>query len=114
MRFLLFVRNDFVSNEPLAYGDLIKINGDFEVPDGRRNYGGFDYSRHLKTRGIYGRVFATSRNVEVLASNQVNPILQFSNNIRNEIISRANELLPEGTRGLLIGILIRRKIRYTT
>jgi len=68
---------------------------------------GFNYDRHLRTRGIYGKVFVNNRNIEVLGENQTNVVFRVSNNIRNSIIQRANELFPERTSGLLVGILLR-------
>jgi len=85
----------------------LKSLGDFEVPNRQRNYRGFNYDRHLRTRGIYGKIFSTNRNIEVIGKSQTNMIFTISNNIRNEIIQRANQLLPERTSGLLIGILLR-------
>ena len=81
------------------------------MSDGQRNHRGFNYDRHLRTRGIYGIVFVTNRDVHVIDNNQINIIFRISNGIRNEIIQRANRLLPERTSGLLVGILIRRKSR---
>ena len=84
------------------------------IPNGQRNYRGFDHDRHLRTRGIYGSIFTKNRNIEVLARNRTNIVFRVSNNIRNAIIQRSNELLPPRTSGLLIGILIRRKSRHIT
>ena len=73
---------------------------------------GFNYDRHLRTRGIYGIIFSTNRNVQVISQNQVNIVFRISNRIRNEIIQRAEKLLPQRTSSLLVGILIRREGRF--
>ena len=84
------------------------------VPNGQRNYRGFNHDRHLRTRGIYGSIFTINRNVELLDRNRANIVFRVSNNIRNEIVQRAKELIPQRNSGLLIGILIRRKSGHAT
>ena len=36
------------------YGNLVNFEGEFKAPDSARNYKGFDYSKYLKTKKIYG------------------------------------------------------------
>ena len=52
INFLLRVAKNKEIN--LQYGDKIKINGEFSVPEEARNYVGFNYKQYLKTKKIYG------------------------------------------------------------
>ncbi len=45
-------------NSNLEYGDLVTIQGDFKLPNSKRNDGGFDYRLYLKSKGISGFVYA--------------------------------------------------------
>ena len=109
-KFLLYIKKD--GGNLLKYGDLIEIQGDFSSPDGQRNYGGFNYREYLKSKGIYGSIFAASNNITVIAHNKSNIILGISNSIKRNIIEKINEILPEQTGSLLAGVLIRRHIKY--
>ena len=103
-RFLLYIKKD--EKELLEYGDLIKVKGNFSIPDSRRNYKGFDYREYLKTRKIYGSIFTNSREIVVIKKNEINVVYKISNMARNSIIEKANQLLPKETGVLLSGILI--------
>ncbi|MCL2341582.1 MAG: DUF4131 domain-containing protein [Firmicutes bacterium] len=109
-KFLLYIKKN--GESLLKYGDLIEMKGDFGLPDGQRNYGGFNYREYLKSKGIYGNIFATSNNISVIAHNKSNIILGISNNIKRNIIEKINEILPDRTGSLLAGVLIRGHIKY--
>ena len=94
------------NKEELKYGDLIEINGEYQIPSEARNYKGFNYREYLKTKKIYGSIKANSNQVKIVKRNQLNPIIMISNRIRNHIISKSNDLLPQETSSLLVGILI--------
>jgi len=94
-------------NENLEYGDFIKLDAEYIVPDEARNYKGFDYQQYLKTEKINGTLKAEK--VEVVNKNTCNIIFKLSNNLQTKIIENAKEILPEDTRELFIGILIGEK-----
>ena len=49
----------YIKNEKLYHpGDIIKINGSFEIPESARNLYGFNYRNYLKQYKIYGIIFA--------------------------------------------------------
>ncbi len=56
-KFYLYLKKNI---DDLEYGDFLKVKGKYEEPDGKRNYGGFDYSLYLKTKRIYGIIYAES------------------------------------------------------
>lgn len=103
-KFLLYVKKD--KKNLLEYGDLIKVSGDFSIPDTKRNYKGFDYREYLKAKKIFGIILTNNRNIEVIEKKQSNIIYTVSNNIRKTIIEKVKRILPEETSSLLIGILL--------
>ena len=91
----------------LKYGDLIKIDAEYEKPSIMRNYKGFDYSTYLKSKGIYGTIFANEKDIKLLENNHINILEKTINNIKNCIIYNSKKLIEDSTTsGLLIGILI--------
>ena len=105
-KFILSVKKNM--NNILQYGDLIELEGEYIIPSGSRNYKGFNYREYLKTKKIYGTIKAN--NVKILEKNNLNPILLKSNNIRNTIIQKAKQILPNKTSSLLIGLLLGDKL----
>lgn len=52
-KFLIYIPQKY---EKLKIGDIIKIDGKFNEPSGKRNYKGFDYKLYLKTKKISGSI----------------------------------------------------------
>jgi len=90
------------NNNKLQYGDVIKISGEFKVPDEARNYGGFNYKQYLKTKKIYGTL---SGNKIIVLDKNVS-VGKLINNIREDIKNKLKEVLYENNYDLCIGILI--------
>ena len=88
----------------LNYGDKIKVSGEYIIPDGARNYGGFNYKQYLKTQKVYG-IFEADK-VEILEHSNLSFIELFSNKIKLKIIENFNNIFPEETSQLFLGILI--------
>ena len=84
------------------YGDILNISGEFKEPNSQRNYGGFDYKAYLKSKKIMGSIFV--KTAEVKGKNI--DIYKLSNDARKSILKKSEELLPERTSGMLIGLLI--------
>jgi len=103
-KFLLYVKKD--KQDLLRYGDLIKVNGEFGLPDIQRNYGGFNYRDYLKTKEIYGSIIANNQNISIISQNKGNIIYTIANSIRDNIIQKIKEILPKESSSLLIGILL--------
>lgn len=91
-------------NINLNYGDKIKVSGEYIVPEEARNYKGFNYKEYLKTQKTYG-IYQADR-IEILESDSLNFIDMFSNKVKLKIIENFEEILPEDTRDLFLGILI--------
>ena len=68
----LLIKVDKKIQKNFKYGTKIKIKGKFIEPNGKRNYGGFNYKEYLKTKEIYGLV-------------DVEEIYKFENNKNNNI-----------------------------
>lgn len=100
----LILRVPKAKNIELNYADKIKIKGEYIVPEGSRNYGGFNYKEYLKTKEIYG-IFEAEK-IEVLGSNNLSIIEIFTNNLKQKIINNINKILPKDTKDLALGILI--------
>ena len=102
-KFIIYVKKGKV----LEYGDKVKIIGEFNKPDGSRNYKGFSYKKYLQTEKIYGTIKAGY--TEVKSKNNTSLIFKLSNNLTNKIIEQIKIFLPEETRGLLIGLMLGEK-----
>ena len=89
----------------LQYGDLIKIKGEYIIPNESRNYKGFNYREYLKSKKIYGSIKSSGK-IKVIQNNYINQIFIKSNKTRNIIIKNAESLLPGETGALLTGILL--------
>lgn len=88
----------------LTYGDMIKISGQYIIPEKARNYGGFDYREYLKSQKVYGIYEAD--NIELLNVKKVSKVELLSNYIKQKIILNINKILPQDTSQLFLGILI--------
>ena len=88
----------------LNYGDQVKIEGEYEIPEESRNEGGWNYREYLKTQSIYGIFKANT--VQLLKRNQLDRIALSSNIVKQKIIYHMNQILPPKTRELFLGILI--------
>ena len=104
-KYILYVKK---GSTTLKYGDKIKFIGEYQEPEGARNYKGFNYKDYLKTKKIYGS-FKAGGNIEILEHNKLNPISIFINNIRDNVINNVNNLLPEEQSGILLGLILGKK-----
>lgn len=98
----LCVKNN--KNINLDYGDKIKICGSFNLPEGNRNYKGFDYREYLKTLKLYGRI--NSDNIKVLSKNENNIISTISNKIFLNLKERVENALDKEKASLILGIVL--------
>jgi competence protein ComEC len=88
------------------YGEEIEVAGEINIPKGRRNPGGFDYKRYLMQSGISATIFARKENISIGSIKSINPIINYGNKIRNNIINIIYKSLPKDQAGLLSGMLI--------
>lgn len=88
----------------IEQGNIIEVTGKFRIPDKARNTKGFDYQKYLKTQRIYGTVY-NAENIKVIGKEK-NKIRNYIWNIKNGLKHNIEEILPEKTANLCIGILI--------
>ncbi len=100
----LYIQVSKDKNE-LDYGDKVKLQGEYNKPSKRRNYGGYDDSQYLKTLKIAGRIKVNK--IEIIDKKQINKVLICINNIKLEINKKIEEnMKPEKAvilKGLLLG-----------
>lgn len=94
----------------MQYGDLVKLEGEYLLPEESRNYKSFNYRDYLKSKKIYGSIKCT--NLKIISNNNLNKILIISNNIKNYIVNTSKKLLPQKTSSLFCGILIGETSRH--
>lgn len=92
------------SEQELAYGDKVKLQGEYRKPSEQRNYKGYDDKQYLKTRKIVGRIRVNQ--IEIIEKEQLNPILVSANKINLKIKERIELSLEEEKANLLKGLLL--------
>lgn len=89
----------------LEYGERISFYGEYEPPEGKRNYKGFSYKNYLKTINICGIIHTEVVNKEGRAKS--NPIIKFISKLRKKLVDIFQEKIQDKEkRNLLLGILI--------
>ena len=89
-------------NIKLVPGDIVKISGEFNKGQTKRNYGGFDYRSNLKQKKIYGIVYVNT--ISVL--DKKIDIYSIIGTIKNSIINKTNLLYKNEENGFLKSILL--------
>ena len=95
------------NQKEFQYGDKISIEGKYKKPSEQRNYGGYDYSKYLKTLKIIGQVQVNK--IELLEKEQLNIILQFANNIKTKIEANIDKILNSENAKIAKGLLLGNK-----
>ncbi len=99
-RFIINLKKD----NKLEYGDKISFSGEYIKPDGKRNYGGFDYSLYLKTQKIYGTF--DIENYKIISKENGSKIQKYIVQFKNYVKSTLRENLEKDEAELGIGIAI--------
>lgn len=94
------------SKKQLNYGDKISGIGDFEKPSVRRNYKGFDYSKNLKTKGIYMICVSTSDNITILNNKSLNMYDMWIYKLKNTIKRNLKIILPSDCANISSALLL--------
>lgn len=68
------------------------LNGIFSLPKEATNYKAFNYREYLKTKYIFG-IVKIENNLKISEKNYLNPILIYSNNLKNKIENNLEEIL---------------------
>ena len=85
----------------IPYGARVQVTGDLETP---KNFTGFDYQEYLAHQNIYSIMWQPE--IEILETNQGNPLIHFLLRIKAHNQETINRLLPEPQAALLSGILL--------
>lgn len=82
---------------------LLRIEGSLEVPEGQRNFSGFDYAAYLKSQGIYRSLkierILTSQRIESL------DILEGLSSLRRKAMVFAKTFFPQPMSNYMTGLL---------
>ena len=95
-KFLIYSKKEYVP------GDIIKITGEFNKGETRRNYKGFDYSNYLKQNKIYGII---KINTEEYVRNKKD-IYYMIGKIKIFIINKIEKAYLENEQDFLKGVLL--------
>ena len=98
------VKNDRF--ELYEYGSELKFTGQFNLPKGVRNPGGFDYRRYLAQKGVSGSIFALSDSIVKGSGRRRFFLIEAGSFLRMRIVGVIERSLPKQQAGLLNGILI--------
>ena len=86
-KMLIYIPN----NINVSIDDVTSIKGDFEIPAGQRNRGGYDYAKYLYSQNIYGSIYIkTQKDIEI-----VDHKTNFIHTIQNSIIEVLKQLFPK-------------------
>ena len=99
-RFIINLKKD----NKLEYGDKISFSGEYIKPDGKRNYGGFDYSLYLKTQKIYGTF--DIENYKIISKENGSKIQKYIVQFKNYVKKTLRKNLEKDEAELGIGIAI--------
>lgn len=86
------------------YGDKIFIKGEYVKPEKQRNYKGFDYSKYLKSKKIYGTI--KTKDVDLLVKNNSFDLIKEINNLKTIIKKKINKDLGFENKNILIGMIL--------
>lgn len=97
------------SEKNLKIGNLIEVNGKFDLPQKAKNPSQFDYAQHLKTKGIFSIIYA--ENVKVLKTHEsyIWYIFQKINDLRENILKVHSKYLTTKQLEILGGIVFGEK-----
>lgn len=88
----------------IKYGDRLQIKGKFIEPEKQRNYGGFDYSKYLKSINVYGTIDVEK--VQVISNNEVNLLDMKFYQIKSKMKENIYKMMDEKEANILLGILL--------
>lgn len=97
--FLVYVSNEIQIN----IGDELYVRGLFEKPEGVRNRGGFDYSKYLYSKNIYG-ILRINKDSEINLIKKSNVMI--INKIQESIYNILGRVFPKNELGIVLGMLI--------
>lgn len=100
----LYLNINKKTKEDLKYGDKVFVKGEFIEATSKRNKGGFDYKKYLKTKKIYGSI--NVEKIQVKAHNQTNILLKIANDISLKLKENINNILNKKEASILKGLIL--------
>ncbi len=87
------------------YGDIVEVRGILNVPEPKRNPGGFDYKKYLQARNIYTVIGVSDG--QAIKSGEIigNPLLKAASLLRSRI-NQIVDNLPANEKSILLAILL--------
>ena len=91
-------------NISLDYGDKIIIKGKYIPPEGQKNYKGFDYSKYLKSKKIFGSIKVID--IKLVKKNNCSKLLKKCNEINATVKEKIKENWKEDNNNIFIGLIL--------
>ncbi len=93
------------NKKEIKYGNKIKLTAEYIKPEIQRNYMGFDYSKYLKSKKIYGTL-KLKDDIEIIKESNVNILEKIANGLRYKIINNFKNVLSNKVQSVFFGILL--------
>ena len=106
----LILVNTYLGDCPYEYGDVLKIKGKLEKPEGPKNFGEFDYELYLAREKIFTYLnIWQEKDIGKIGENDSNFLVSFSLSARDKINEITKKTLPPPYNYLLVGMLLGEK-----
>jgi competence protein ComEC len=93
------------SNKKYKVGDKIEVTALLKIPDGARNFNGFSYQRYLSSMNIF-MICEVQDNANILSEGNMGIIKKISLYLKNMIIERVDNNLPQTEASILKASLV--------
>lgn len=70
----------------LSYGDVIEFTGQIELPEDRKNPGGFDYKQYLRGKNIYALLYINDLSLEIKSNSSLSAFEKVISNFRKSVV----------------------------
>ncbi|MDI3311704.1 MAG: ComEC/Rec2 family competence protein, partial [Thermoanaerobacterium sp.] len=87
-------------------GDLVEVRGIVELPQGKRNPGGFDYRLYLKKSGITALMNVNGYSVRIIKSNADNYIDKIIRETRERIVKIFSTSMPKNDADFVSSVIL--------
>ena len=105
-KLLIALKIDSVEHLELNYGDLLLIPSKYTEIDPPFNPGEFDFKHWLGTHQIYQQSFINQHQIKIIKHNQGNPIIGYALSLRENLVKKYNDYLPDKDASALASTLI--------
>jgi len=106
----LILVNTYLGDCPYEYGDVLRIKGRLEKPEGPKNFGEFDYELYLAREKIFTYLnIWQEKDIKKIGEDNSSFLVSFSLSARDKIKEITKQTLPPPYNHLLIGMLLGEK-----